>query len=59
MHFSFIPPTGNTNPCKEISPVIAKSLRTLLAVNKETNATVIVTPALGPSLGVAAAGKWI
>lgn len=57
MHFSFIPPTGNTNPYKEISPVIVKSLRTLLAVNKETNATVIVTPALGPSLGVAAAGK--
>lgn len=52
-----MPPTGNTKPYKEISPVIAKSDLTLLLVNNETKAVVIVTPALGPSLGTAAAGK--
>lgn len=57
MHLSLIPPTGRTNPYKDISPVIAKSLLTLLYVNKETRAVVIVTPALGPSFGTAAAGK--
>lgn len=57
MHFSLIPPTGRVRPCREISPVIAKSYLTLLPVKSETRATVIVTPALGPSLGVAAAGK--
>ena len=58
MHFSLIPPTGRTSPYKLTSPVMAKSDLTLLAVIRETKATVIVTPALGPSLGVAAAGKW-
>ncbi len=57
MHFSFIPPTGKTRPYREISPVIAKSFLTLLLVNNDTSAVVIVTPALGPSLGIAAAGK--
>jgi len=57
MHFSLIPPTGNASPYSEISPVIAMSDLTLFPVNSDTRATVIVTPALGPSLGVAAAGK--
>lgn len=57
MHFSLIPPTGRTSPYNEISPVIAKLDFTLLLVNNDTKAVVIVTPALGPSLGIAAAGK--
>jgi len=57
MHFSLIPPTGRASPYRLISPVIAKSDLTLLDVKSETRATVIVTPALGPSFGVAAAGK--
>jgi hypothetical protein len=57
MHFSFIPPTGRARPYREISPVIAKSYLTLLPVRRETKATAMVTPALGPSFGVAAAGK--
>ena len=57
MHFSLMPPTGNARPYRLISPVIAKSERTRLPVKRETKATVIVTPALGPSFGVAAAGK--
>jgi len=52
-----IPPTGRTSPCKDISPVIAIESFTLLLVNNETRAVVIVTPALGPSFGMAAAGK--
>lgn len=58
MHFSLMPPTGRINPCKEISPVMAKSERTRRYVRRETRAVVIVTPALGPSFGTAAAGKW-
>jgi len=58
MHFSLIPPTGRTNPYRDISPVIAKSDFTLRLVKRDTKAVVIVTPALGPSLGIAAAGKW-
>lgn len=76
-HFSLIPPTGSTNPFKEISPVIENSDLTFLSVNKETYfifaiymkiyknvsiltiAVTIVIPALGPSLGLAAAGKCI
>lgn len=57
MHFSLIPPTGKTRPYSEISPVIAKLAFTLLLVNSDTRAVVMVTPALGPSLGIAAAGK--
>ena len=57
IHFSFIPPTGRTRPYRDISPVIAKSERTLRPVMRDTKATVIVTPAEGPSLGTAAAGK--
>jgi hypothetical protein len=58
MHFSLIPPTGKTRPWSEISPVIAKSFLTLLFVKRETKAVVIQTPALGPSFGIEAAGKW-
>ncbi len=57
MHFSLMPPTGSTSPYSEISPVIAKSDFTLRPVSKETKAVVMVTPADGPSLGTAAAGK--
>ena len=39
-----------------IDAVMAKSGRTCRAVSKDTNAVLIVTPALGPSLGVLPAG---
>src|SRR5688500_17396223 len=57
--FSLMPPTGSTRPRKLISPVIAKSDRTGRRIKSDASATVIVTPALGPSLGVAPAGTWI
>ena len=57
MHFSLIPLNGKVIPYKDIPPVIAKSYLTHLEVNRETNAKVIVTPALGPSFGLAANGK--
>src|SRR6266516_7595801 len=57
--FSLMPPTGSTRPRKLISPVIATSERTRRCVKSEVNATTIVTPALGPSLGVAPAGTWM
>ena len=56
--FSLTPPIGSTRPRKEISPVIATSLRTGRAVRSDASATNIATPALGPSLGVAPAGTW-
>ena len=57
--FSFIPPTGRTSPRRVISPVMATSLRTGLPVSKEVRAVNMVTPAEGPSLGMAPAGTWI
>ena len=54
-----MPPTGSTSPRREISPVMAVSLRTVRPVSSETSAVNIATPALGPSFGVAPAGTWI
>lgn len=56
---SLIPPTGNTRPLNVISPVIAVSDLTFLWLKSETNAVTKVTPAEGPSLGTAPAGKCI
>ena len=57
--FSLIPPTGRTKPRRVISPVMATSLRTGLPVRREVRAVNMVTPAEGPSLGIAPAGTWI
>jgi hypothetical protein len=56
--FSFSPPIGSTWPVSVTSPVMATSSRTGRPVISETSAVVIVTPALGPSLGIAPAGTW-
>src|SRR5207244_10982923 len=50
---------GSSSPRKEISPVMATSLRTGRPENNEASATKIATPALGPSFGVAPAGTWM
>ena len=55
----FSPPIGSTRPRSVISPVIATSLRTGMPVNALTMAVAIVTPADGPSLGIAPAGTWM
>ena len=59
--FSLMPPTGSTLPESVISPVIATSLRTGLADSADASAVTIVTPADGPSFGMAPAGtcRWI
>ena len=54
--FSLTPPMGSTFPDSVISPVIAMSPRTGRPVSSETSAVVIVTPAEGPSLGMAPEG---
>ena len=54
--FSLMPPTRITRPRKLISPVIATSDRTRRRVSSDASAATTVTPALGPSLGVAPAG---
>ena len=56
--FSFRPPIGRTSPWRVTSPVIATSERTQRPVSSDTSAVTIVTPALGPSLGIAPAGTW-
>ena len=55
-NFSLMPPTGSTRPRSVISPVIATSLRIGLPVSSDAIATNMVTPADGPSLGMAPAG---
>ena len=57
--FSLIPPTGSTLPRSVISPVIAIFERTLRCVKSEAIDVTIVTPADGPSLGIAPSGTWI
>ncbi len=52
--FSFRPPIGSTCPLIVISPVIATWRFTGLFVKADTSDVAIVTPALGPSLGIAA-----
>ena len=47
---------GNTWPCRLISPVMPTSERTGRLVSSDTSAVTIVTPAEGPSLGMAPAG---
>lgn len=54
--FSLMPPTGNTLPFRETSPVMAIFCLTGVLVAKDIRAVTIVTPALGPSLGVAPSG---
>ena len=56
--FSFTPPTGSTRPESVISPVIAMSPRTGRPASSEASAVTIVTPAEGPSLGMAPDGTW-
>ena len=51
--FSLMPPTGNTFPVNDTSPVIAMSCLTGLFIASERRAETIVCPALGPSFGVA------
>ena len=57
--FSRMPPTGSTSPDNVISPVIATSDRTGTPRAADTIAVAIVTPADGPSLGMAPAGTWM
>ena len=47
---------GKTLPRNVISPVMATSLRTGIWVKAEIKAVAMVTPAEGPSLGMAPAG---
>ena len=54
--FSFTPPMGRTRPESVISPVIATSCRTGIPERVLINAVAMVTPADGPSLGIAPAG---
>ena len=56
--FSLSPPMGRTLPRRVISPVIATSLLTCRPERAEIRAVAMVTPALGPSLGMAPAGTW-
>ena len=58
--FSLMPPTGSTFPLRLSSPVIASWGRTGRPVARESKAVTIVTPALGPSFGVAPSGtcRW-
>src|SRR6266851_1634037 len=58
-NFSLIPPTGSTLPLSVISPVIAVRGCTGVSVSKLTRAVAMVTPAEGPSFGIAPAGTWI
>ena len=57
--FSRMPPTGSTSPESVISPVIATSGRTGTPRAADTIAVAIVTPADGPSFGMAPAGTWM
>lgn len=49
--------TGSTTPRKVISPVMATSAAMGRSENREINAVAMVTPADGPSLPTAPAGK--
>ena len=51
--------TGSTIPLRVISPVIAVSDLTHCLLKRETSTVVMVTPADGPSLPTAPAGKWM
>ena len=51
-----MPPTGSTRPRSDTSPVMAKPGRTGLPDRSDAMAVNMVTPADGPSFGVAPAG---
>jgi hypothetical protein len=51
------PPTGHTLPARVISPVMAAVAGTGAPVNTEYRAATMATPADGPSLDTAPAGK--
>jgi hypothetical protein len=57
--FSFTPPIGSTRPRSVISPVMAMSWRTGRPDSADTTAEAMVTPADGPSFGIAPAGTWM
>lgn len=50
--------TGSTRPLNVISPVMAMSDLTSRPLNSEAKQVTMVTPAEGPSLVTAPAGKW-
>ena len=54
--FCFSPPIGSTRPCSVTSPVMPTVLFTGRPVSSDASAVTIVTPALGPSFGMAPAG---
>jgi len=56
--FSLSPPTAKTLPRSDISPVMATSRRMGMPARAETMAVARLTPAEGPSLGMAPAGRW-
>ena len=56
--FSLMPPTGSTCPVRVTSPVMATSASTGRPDTMLARATVMATPAEGPSLGTAPAGTW-
>ncbi len=55
-NFFFDSAHGSTFPLSVISPVIAVRGRTGRSVSSETRAVAMVTPAEGPSFGIAPAG---
>ena len=50
--------TGRTSPLSVASPVIAVSERTQRPLKRDARTVTMVTPAEGPSLPTAPAGKW-
>ncbi len=54
--FCLSPPIGSTRPWSVTSPVIPTVCRTGRPERSDASAVVIVTPAEGPSLGIAPAG---
>jgi len=57
--FSLIPPTGRTFPVSDISPVIARSFLIDFPIASDSIDVAIVTPAEGPSFGVAPSGTCL
>ena len=57
--FSFNPPMARTRPVRVISPVMATPRLAGFSVRSETSAVTMVTPAEGPSLGMAPEGTWM
>jgi hypothetical protein len=53
-----MPPTPRTLPVSVISPVIATSATTGWSSASESSELTMVTPADGPSFGVAPSGTW-